>query len=272
MYEQSAAYDPNNIAFKSFVDPAASYGYESQVNGNEQLSSEASNAMATYAAAPAGPYGGYVPLPYYNYDPNGYQYQMSADNEYMMPQMPESAMESDETQDTSLTELFSPLSDSLGSGITNLLPASTRQLVELARRSFGMFTTLLGATIFGGGVTTAMCYFTPLCTISFALPFIGLRSGVARVAESMNMGKAQTNQLLQATEMVETAIRKIQSMQKSGEIKSALKQTEPDAAIIEPSDKVITDEKKPAAKKADTKKAAAKKAWEIFKLQKKRGG
>lgn len=214
------------------------------------MSADASDSTATYAVAPAGPYGGVVPLPYYNYDPSPFQYEQSA-NEYLMPQMPSSAMESDETEDTSMAELFSPLADSMG--ITDMLPTSTRQLVELARRSLGMFTTLIGATIFGGSVTTALCTFTPLCTISFALPFLGLRSGLKRVAETLRFGEAQTNHLMQATELVETAIRKMQTLQKAGQMQSAVEQTEPEATLIEPSDKV-------AEKSVDVNKSAAKEA------------
>lgn len=228
------------------MEPTSFFGYDGQAIGGDHLSADASDG--TYAVAPAGPYGGVVP--YYNYDPSPFQYEQGAD-EYLMPQMPSSAMESDETGDTGMTDLFNPLADSMG--ISDLLPESTRQLVELARRSLSMFTTLIGATIFGGSVTTALCTFTPLCTISFALPFIGVRSGLRRVAETLRFGEAQTNHLMQATELVETAIRKMQTLQKAGQIQSAVKQTEPEATLIESSDKV--GEKSVADKAAVAKEA-----------------
>lgn len=135
--------------------------------------------------------------------------------------------------DPGLAQLLSPLSNTLGTTIDNIIPNSTRRIALLAQRSLSFIGNLLGVTIFGGGITTAICYFTPLCTISFALPFIGLRSRVKKVAESMKFGETQTNHLMQATDLVETAIRKLQSLQQSGQLKATVEKLEPETNIIE---------------------------------------
>lgn len=37
-------------------------------------------------------------------------------------------------------------------------------------------------TILGGGITTAICSYTPLCTISFAVPLLGVRRNAEKLA------------------------------------------------------------------------------------------
>lgn len=66
------------------------------------------------------------------------------------------------------------------------LIASMRDTTSLLSRSFAFVMTLLGVTIGGGAITTALCSFTPLCTISFALPFV--RSGIRDITEPL-LGK-----------------------------------------------------------------------------------
>lgn len=52
-------------------------------------------------------------------------------------------------------------------------------------RSIAFLMGLIGVTVFGGGVTTAICTFTPLCSISFALPFVGLRTTAKQLVDAM---------------------------------------------------------------------------------------
>lgn len=85
-----------------------------------------------------------------------------------------------------------PLPNPLGSisALTSSIPETMRQTTSLLGRSFAFLLGLLGVTVFGGGITTAICTFTPLCTISFAIPFLpalGVRSGLRDVAETLDM-------------------------------------------------------------------------------------
>lgn len=210
------------------------------------MNKEPNNAVAPYAPTPyapapaAGPYGGIVPVSYYDYNPNAFHVQ-SGLNGYLVPQLPSSAVEADAAQ-PELNQLLNPLTNSIGTAIDNIIPDSSRRISLLARRSLAFIGNLLGVTLFGGGITTALCYFTPLCTISFALPFIGLRSRVKKVAESMHFGEVQTNQLMHATDLVESAIRKLQSLQQSGELKAAMEKFEPEATIVESEANVVEKE------------------------------
>lgn len=227
-FEQTGAYEPQQGSFISALESAQSYSPEEQAPGAEHLNGEFANGAAPYDTV-SGPYGGIVPLSYYDYNPHAFHVQ-SGVNGYLVPQIPSSAVATTENQETSLTEL---LSDTIGSSITDIIPGSSRQLSVVLRRSMVFLTSLFRLTVFGGSITTAICYFTPLCTISFALPFIGLRSGVKRVVDSMNIGEAQANQLMLATDLVESAIRKMQSLQKTGEIKSTLDKFEPETTVID---------------------------------------
>lgn len=233
-FDQNGAYEPQQGSFVSHLQSGQFYSPEGQDAAADGFNGEFANGAAPYDNAP-GPYGGNVPLSYYDYNPHAFHVQ-SGVNGYLVPQLPSTAVATTEKREPSLAELLGPL---ISSTLTGVMPSSTRQLSAVLRRSMAFLTSLFSVTLFGGSVTTAICYLTPLCTISFALPlalpFIGLRSSVKRVVDSMNFGETQANQIMLATDLVESAIRKIQSMQKTGEktAKSAVDNSQSETALYD---------------------------------------
>lgn len=77
-----------------------------------------------------------------------------------------------------------PSSFSGFSALSTLMPTALRTAASFLGRSVSLIVGALGMVILGGGVTTAICSFTPLCTISF-VPLIGVRRNVERVAKEI---------------------------------------------------------------------------------------
>lgn len=63
--------------------------------------------------------------------------------------------------------------------------ALPRSLVVMLLRSAGFLLSTLGIIAFGGVITTAVCALTPLCTITFIAPFVGLRQTAASTLQKV---------------------------------------------------------------------------------------
>lgn len=99
------------------------------------------------------------------------------------------------------------------SAIQKMLPH--RQTVYSGMtKTVGMLIQSLGVVFFGGAITTAICTFTPLCTISFALPFLpllALRTTAKKIVE--NLDPKTSERVRRAADFVQTAIEKYNEMQ-----------------------------------------------------------
>lgn len=81
-----------------------------------------------------------------------------------------------------------PLSDKFGKIqlLRELLPLP-RELIAMFNRTGTFMLTILGVVVIGGAITSALCAFTPLCSITFAaLPILGLRRNVIVKNEKEN--------------------------------------------------------------------------------------
>lgn len=107
----------------------------------------------------------------------------------------------------------------LFSGIANVF-RSPRTLVTTLGRAFGVVFGLLGFTMMSGGMTYAVCYFTPLCTFSFA-PFFSKRlnpkywlenylDSNERLLDEANEKYEKMQDEIKATEAVDTESNKIE--------------------------------------------------------------
>lgn len=82
---------------------------------------------------------------------------------YLTPHVPSNTKEV--STQTSLTE-------TLVNTFSGYMPA-LKSIGNVVQQIFGVIAALTGITAIGGGLTAAICYFTPLCSISLfpALPF-----------------------------------------------------------------------------------------------------
>lgn len=96
----------------------------------------------------------------------------------------------------------------------NNLPYS-RNVMSMLMRSGTYFLSSIGVILFGGAVTTAICSFTPLCTITFAaLPFLGLRETLTSKTIKESIAKEITSdRVRRAAEFVRTALEKYNQIQ-----------------------------------------------------------
>lgn len=115
------------------------------------------------------------------------------------------------------TALYYPQNEEEDSAITTLTNLLPRSLVPTFGRAIAMLWGLLRVTLYGGSVTTALCTFTPLCTISFALPFIGLRATAKKIVEAIDVDKETSENVERAADFVQTAIEKFQKVQETAD-------------------------------------------------------
>lgn len=89
-----------------------------------------------------------------------------------------------------------------------------RGLVNTFAKASVLLLSFMGVVVFGGVITTAICSFTPLCTISFAaLPFLGLRNNpITKIDESP--AAVNVDRVRRAAELFNTAIEKFDKIQK----------------------------------------------------------
>lgn len=108
--------------------------------------------------------------------------------------------------------------DILGSIIPN-----PRSIVSLFMRSGSYLINALAVLFFGGAVTTAVCTFTPLCTISFAaLPFLGLRDTAKTIKDTIG-NELTSDRVARAVEFVKNAVAKYHKMQSEVDDKTKTK-------------------------------------------------
>lgn len=175
-------------AYSGVPDPVQQYVSSQYSYTPEQQSeitvAEPSNEVPTVLSPYHGQYsGGYNPAAYHpgqfnsnQFNPNAFHVQTGYEG-YLVPGPPTAAQKDIEPREPPSSPFQS---------ISSSIPTSMREATSLLSRSFAFLLGLLGVTVFGGGITTALCTFTPLCTISFALPFV--RSGIREFNEIVGNG------------------------------------------------------------------------------------
>lgn len=99
--------------------------------------------------------------------------------------------------------------------LQNSLPYP-RTIFSAFTRSAGYLFSALGVIIFGGALTTGICTFTPLCSISFALPFLpllALRESAKKLTDVIDMDADTSERVRRAAEFVQAALEKYNKMQ-----------------------------------------------------------
>lgn len=214
------------VSSQSGADDAGSYNAES-------YNAEPSNDLPSFVEPGYNGYSGIVPYgPPGAYNPGAFAVQSGYEG-YLVPGPPQNSVE---TRDEP-----SPVS-----ALTSSLPTFMRMTSQLGR-AFAFLMSLLAVTVFGGGITTAICTFTPLCTISFAVPFFGVRSGVRNGAGKSSIPDA-------TAELLEKSVKMIKNMQDDEKSNIAAKS---DVKLPETEVKSITEKAEPLVKveplvKADT--------------------
>lgn len=187
------------------------------------------------------PQGVYNPVAYnpaaFNpnqYNPGAFRVQTGYEG-YLVPGPPGPVQQKVEVAPRNPTSLLT--------SISNIIP-SMRESTSLLSRSFAFLMSLLGITVFGGTITTALCTFTPLCTISFALPLFGVRKSSIRNYAEPFMGEEKAK-------MLEKAIETFGSLNNEQRAKIVAKsiETEPEIDIksipsvekVDPSEKMVKD-------------------------------
>lgn len=185
----SNGYDAARMGYPIYTSPDSSIQFVPMPALNsetEGINGESSDAIAQYVE-PTGsasyPYTGLSGIvPYANgnigggYNPGAFAVQSGYEG-YLVPAPPKPVVEKAiEAKSNNEPSFISSISSTISS-LTNSLPFSFR---SFALQAFTMLSAVMGATAMGAGLTTAICTFTPLCTISFALPFT--RSGLKSLA------------------------------------------------------------------------------------------
>lgn len=191
--DNNNGYDTVRMPYSMYAPPESQYQFvpmqmaQSVRNAeNEAINGESSDVVASYAE-PAGTV--LYPFlteqsriaPYANgnigggYNPGAFAVQSGYEG-FLVPEPPKAIAEKAVAK--SNNEL--PFIGSITSAFTSLTSGLPSPLRSFATQAFAILSALLGATVVGGGLTTAICTFTPLCTISFALPFT--RSGLKSLA------------------------------------------------------------------------------------------
>lgn len=98
--------------------------------------------------------------------------------------------------------------------LRNQLPYP-RTLMSMLMRSGTYLLSSIGVLLFGGAATTAICTFTPLCTITFAaLPFLGLRESLtSKTIKESIASEITSERVRRAAEFVRTALEKYNQIQ-----------------------------------------------------------
>lgn len=90
-----------------------------------------------------------------------------------------------------------------------------RTIMSMLMRSGTYLLSSIGVLLFGGAATTAICTFTPLCTITFAaLPFLGLRESLtSKTIKESIASEITSERVRRAAEFVRTALEKYNQIQ-----------------------------------------------------------
>lgn len=234
-YATSFSAENNGVALEpsnevpSVIDPYSAYS--NQVSGAYSPQGSAYNPAAYNPSA-------FNPQVY---NPGAFHVQTGYEG-YLVPGNPPASQKKIATREPS--SFFVPLSRSfqaLASGI----PGTVRQTGSLLARSFTLLLGLLGMTIVGGAITTTLCTFTPLCTISF-VPFV---RNVKNYAEPF-VGSEKAEMLEQTMKALEKSVDTVNKMNAKEKALMAAKSesTVPETEIKEKS----SDEKVEPVKTSDT--------------------
>lgn len=171
----------------------------------EQLDAESTNQLPSYAGTGGQPQF-MLPYAYAGYNPQ-YALQASGYQGYLLPGQ---QMEVDPEQ-TEVETVEADENNPLNTELTALMPG-LRQVGYVLGRSLAFIFGLFGVTVLGGGITTAVCTLTPLCTISFALPFIGLRTTVKELSEIASKSSAadSSDKVTRTVNLLQSAMKKFQ--------------------------------------------------------------
>lgn len=95
-----------------------------------------------------------------------------------------------------------------------------RDAMPSSRTVFGIIGRLsrwlmggLGAVLAGGALTTSICTFTPLCSITFALPFLALRDTAKKLSTAIEINGDTVDRVRRAADFVQVALEKYNKMQ-----------------------------------------------------------
>lgn len=140
-------------------------------------------------------------------DPNEFTVQ-NGYNGYIVPDIRGSSQalatvdgEEEEEEDTGL----------IPGNLTNLFP-SMRFLLSALGRTASVLFGLMGVTVMGGGLSTALCTFTPFCLTNF-LPFARVATPPVPqvVTDNLNVAKATETDLDQAASAVDSALKAVEA-------------------------------------------------------------
>lgn len=178
-------------------DPAGAYT-------PDQSEADATNQLPSYIGTAGGQPQFMLPYAYAGYNPE-YALRASGYQGYLLPEQPQ------EPEQTDLETVEADDNDPLTTELAALMP-SLRQVGSVLGRSLAFIFGLFGVTVLGGGITTAICTLTPLCTISFALPFIGLRTSVRELSEVASKSSAAdaSDKVARTVNLLQSAMKKFQ--------------------------------------------------------------
>lgn len=95
-----------------------------------------------------------------------------------------------------------------------------RTVFSAITRTSSWLIGAIGAILFGGAITTGICTFTPLCSISFALPFIGLRETAKKLSDVIDIDADTADRVRRAADFVQAALEKYNKLQATIENKT----------------------------------------------------
>lgn len=215
------------IAYPAQSDPNQQYA----TSNDNTIDGDATNEISSYVAAP-NQVAGLAPYQYYpEFNPAAYSVQsglnpgefdvQSGFNGYLVPHLPAKAVVNEEpaSDDGSLASLLTPL---LSNTFGDVIPSATRSIGPLVGRTVAYLFGMMSLTVLGGGLTTLICTFTPICTISFALPFFGLRRFGAERLYGQNEEKAD---IQEGIHIINKAMQKLGSAQNADDEKSGAAKT-----------------------------------------------
>lgn len=111
-----------------------------------------------------------------------------------------------------------PSTPNLLETVSSFVP-SLRSVTTIASRFFSVLFGLLGVTVTGGGITLAICQFTPLCTLTIPLLGLGLtkaaRSDGQRVAIADDLKTATADRVEDIAGMVLKAVDTVKQLHES---------------------------------------------------------
>lgn len=169
----------------------------------DQLEADATNQLPSYIGTGGQPQF-MLPYAYAGYNPE-YALRASGYRGYLLPEQQQ------EPEQTELETVEADDNNPLTTELSALMP-SLRQVGSVLGRSLAFIFGLFGVTVLGGGITTAICTLTPLCTISFALPFIGLRTSVRELSEVASKSSATdaSDKVARTVNLLQSAMKKFQ--------------------------------------------------------------